>query len=421
MSLLKSKLFRSLGIYTIANVINSAIPFLLLPVLTEYLKPEAYGSLTNFNSLIGLLIPFISLNLMTSLQVIFVKDKEGFPSYLSTGMLTIIALTLIGSACLWIFSSDLEKLLGVPRSIIILSGLYATYQNIVEVLLSVWRMEDKAVLFGVFRIARTIVELAIALVLIIGMGWSFDGSIMAMSWSYGIAALISLLLLYRSGFLKWEFHWKHVRHLVVYGAPLIPHVLGSVVIMYTDKLVITHYKGLGANGIYSVGFMVGQVIGLLQNSFNQAWVPYIFKGLQSGEEQVKSRIVHWTYIYFIGIVGISLLFYICTPLVFYFLGDDYRDGMSLVLWIALGFAFNGMYKMVSVYFFYTEKTIFIAVISTFTAIINVGFALFMVPRYGYTGAAIATMSAFFIQFILTWIWSSSVVKMPWQDWKIWKR
>lgn len=129
MSLLKSKLFRSLGIYTIANVINSAIPFLLLPVLTEYLKPEAYGSLTNFNSLIGLLIPFISLNLMTSLQVIFVKDKEGFPSYLSTGMLTIIALTLIGSACLWIFSSDLEKLLGVPRSIIILSGLYATYQK----------------------------------------------------------------------------------------------------------------------------------------------------------------------------------------------------------------------------------------------------------------------------------------------------
>ena len=77
--------------------------------------------------------------------------------------------------------------------------------------------------------------------------------------------------------------------------------------------------------------------------------------------------------------------------------------------------------MVSVYFFYTEKTIFIAGISTFTAIINVGFALFMVPRYGYTGAAIATMCAFFLQFILTWIWSIRVVKMPWQDWKIWKR
>lgn len=421
MSLLKSKLFRSLGIYTVANVINSAIPFLLLPVLTEYLKPEAYGSLTNFNSLIGLLIPFISLNLMTSLQVIFVKDKEGFAAYLSSGMLAIIALTLIGSACLWIFASDLEKLLGVPRPIIVLSALYATYQNVVEVLLSVWRMEDKAIQFGVFRIARTIVELGIALVLIIGMGWSFDGSIMAMSWSYGLAALVSLLLLYRSGFLKWEFHWKHVKHLVVYGAPLIPHVLGSVVIMYTDKLVITRYEGLGANGIYSVGFMVGQVIGLLQNSFNQAWVPYVFKGLQSGEERVKSRIVHWTYIYFIGIVGITLLFYLCMPLVFYFLGNDYRDGMSLVLWIALGFAFNGMYKMVSVYFFYTERTIFIAVISTFTAVINVGFVLYMVPRYGYTGAAIATMSAFFLQFILTWIWSVRVVKMPWQDWKIWKR
>lgn len=421
MSLLKSKLFRSLGIYTIANVINSAIPFLLLPLLTKHLKPDAYGSLTNFNSLINILIPFVSLNLMASLQVIFVKEKSDFPSYLSTGLLSVLVLTLLGSGSLWLFSDELEKLIGVPKSFILLAALYATYQNIVEVLLSVWRMEDKAISFGIFRIVRTIVELGIAVVLIVWMGWSFDGSIMAMSYSYGIGSVVALVFLFRAGFLKWEFHWKHVKHLVAYGAPLIPHVLGSVVIMYTDKLVITKYLGLAANGIYSVGFMVGQVIGLLQNSFNQAWVPYVFKGLQSGEEQVKSRIVHWTYIYILAIIGITLVFYLCTPLVFYFLGKDYHSGISLVLWIALGFAFNGMYKMVSVYFFYTERTLFIAWISTVTAVLNVLFALYMVPRYGYTGAAIATMSAFFLQFILTWIWSTKVVQMPWNNWKIWKK
>jgi len=198
-------------------------------------------------------------------------------------------------------------------------------------------------------------------------------------------------------------------------------VLGSVMIGYTDKLVITQYMGLSENGIYSVGFMVGQVIGLLQTSFNQAWVPYVFNGLKSGEEQVKVRIVRWTYIYMIAILAITLFFYLCTPLVFMFLGKGFQGGMELVLWIALGFAFNGMYKMVGVYFFYREKTNFIAVISILTAVINYFFVVWMVPRYGYTGAAIATMSAFFIQFLCTWIWSTRVEKMPWGNWKIWKK
>ena len=233
--------------------------------------------------------------------------------------------------------------------------------------------------------------------------------------------LVALFFLFRAGFLKWDFHRKHVNHLVKYGVPLIPHVLGSVIIMYTDKLFITHYKGLSENGIYSVGFMVGQVIGLLQTSFNQAWVPYVFNGLKANDPAVKSRIVHWTYIYILGILAVTLLFYFCMPVVFYFLGKAYQDGISIVLWIALGFAFNGMYKMVSVYFFYTERTIFIAGISLFTAVVNILFAWYMVPRYGYTGAAIATMCAFFLQFILTWIWSTKVISMPWNNWKIWKK
>jgi len=421
MKFFRNKLVQSLGIYTIANVINSAIPFLLLPVLTEYLSPEGYGVLTNFNSLINLLIPFVSMNLMTSLQVIYVKKNQEMGSYISTGMLVMLMLTILGAAIFLVFDDQLSAATGVPKAFIAFAAAYATYQNVVEILLSIWRMEDKAWLFGIFRIVRTAVELTIALVLIISFHWSFEGSIYALSYSYGAGALIALIILFRRGYLVWSFKMEHVKHLFAYGAPLIPHVLGSVVILYSDKLAITKFEGLGSNGIYSAGFMVGQAIGLLQNSFNQAWVPYVFNHLKSGEERVKYTIVKWTYIYMIGIIAVTLLFYLCTPLIFYFLGKAFQDGLSLVLWIALGFAFNGMYKMVSVYFFYAEKTQFIAGISIFTAIINVLFLLWMVPHYGYTGAAISTMTAFFIQFILTWIWSTRVINMPWGNWKVWKK
>ena len=421
MKLLKSKLVRSLGIYTISNVINASIPFLLLPLLTNYLSTEDFGILTNFKLLIELLIPFISLNMMTSLQVVFVNRHKELGSYISSGMIAMVVLTALFSLLAALFSEKIVAGTGVPASFVVMASVYALYQNVVEVLLSVWRMEDKAISFGVFRIARTAIELALALILILGFGLSFEGSIYALSYSYGLGTLVAIFFLVRSRFLPLSFEWRHVRHIFNYGAPLIPHVLGSVMIGYTDKLVITQYMGLSENGIYSVGFMVGQVIGLLQTSFNQAWVPYVFNGLKSGEEQVKVRIVRWTYIYMLAILAITLFFYLCTPLVFMFLGKGFQGGMELVLWIALGFAFNGMYKMVGVYFFYREKTNFIAVISILTAVINYFFVVWMVPRYGYTGAAIATMSAFFIQFLCTWTWSTRVEKMPWGNWKIWKK
>lgn len=413
MKFFKSSLVRSMGIYTLTNVINSAIPFLLLPLLTIYLSPADYGILTNFNSLLALLIPFISLNLMTSLQVIYVKKSNELTDYISTGIFTTIFLTFVFTAVIFVFSSQISDFTGVPVQFIWFVSIYATFQNIVEVLLSLWRMEDKAIQYGVFRIVRTIIELGLAIILIVYYGKSFSGSIEALAISYGIGTVFTLIYLVKKRILVWTFKRVHLNYLVRYGVPLIPHVLGSVVIMYTDKLALTYYHGLAANGVYSVGFMVAQVIGLLQNSFNQAWVPWVFKELAIGKKSVQKQIVKWTYIYFIGIIVVSLVFYLFTPLIFHFLGKSYAGGMTLVLWIALGFAFNGMYKMVGVYFFYMEKTGTLASISIFTAAINIGLAILLIPSYGFFGAAIGTMISFLIQFLLTWWLGNRIYPMPW--------
>ncbi len=413
MSIFKNKLIQSIGIYTFSNVLNSAIPFLLLPILTNYLSTSDYGVLSNYNALINILIPFVSLNLMASLQVIYVKNKSDFPSYISSGIFFMGILTLVFTAIIFLFATQLEQIIGIPKRFIYLTAVYATYQNLVEVLLSIWRMENKAVFYGIFRVLRTVIEILIALILIISFDLSFEGSIYALIYSYGFGSFITLIILFRQKLLVKNIKKEHILHLINYGAPLIPHVLGGVVIMYSDKLVITAYHGLASNGIYSVGFMVGQVIGLLQNSFNQAWVPWVFQKLQTGTENDKKTIVKWTYIYFVGIIVVTLLFYLVSPLIFHFLGKSYGAGIEIVLWISLGFAFNGMYKMVSVYYFYEEKTKKLGYISIFTAIFNLILILLLVPKYSFLGASIATMIAFFIQFILTWIFSLKITEMPW--------
>ena len=89
----------------------------------------------------------------------------------------------------------------------------------------------------------------------------------------------------------------------------------------------------------------------------------------------------------------------------------------MLLWVALGFAFNGMYKMVSVYLFYLEKTMIIAMSSFGVAIINIILNFVLIPTHGMEGAAIATMSSMALQFIIIWIISAQLMDMPW----FWKR
>jgi len=49
----QSVLFKNTFIYTLLQLINSGIPFLLLPVLTRYLTPEDYGMIATYNTFVG--------------------------------------------------------------------------------------------------------------------------------------------------------------------------------------------------------------------------------------------------------------------------------------------------------------------------------------------------------------------------------
>jgi O-antigen/teichoic acid export membrane protein len=405
-----------MGIYTFSNIVNAGIPFLLLPVLTTYLTTEDYGILSNFNALANVMIPLIGINLMSSVQVQFLKEEVDFKSYVSTGFYFNILLTLFFSLILIGFSGKVSHWTGVPTQFLVFALLYGLFNTVIEVLLAVWRMEDKSWNYGIFRIGRTMLEIALVFILVIVFRLNFSGSIYALFWSYLIATFVAVFILVRKQILWGLFRQEYLSHVLRYGAPLIPHSLSAVAIMYADKLILTHYHGLSANGIYSVGFMVGQLIGLLQNSFNQAWVPWVFQKLKNGDQADKVKMVKLTYVYIVAILVAVVLLWLVLPWIYMLFGKDFQQGREMVLWVALGFAFNGMYKMVSVYIFYLEKTGLIALNTVLAALLNVTLSFSLIPAYGAMGAAYAQLISMFVLFVGTWLISARLMNMPWIKW-----
>ena len=413
MKLIRSRMLRSMGIYTIANIINAGIPFLLLPILTNYLSTSDYGVLSNFNALVNLMIPFVGINLMSSAQIQYLKEDINNKDYLTSGFRFNMILALIFSGVIYFLNGTLSSLTGIPGELLYVLAVYALFSTVIEVLLAIWRMEDKAINYGTFRIGRTILELSLVLIFVVGFRMDFVGSIYGMVIAYSAGCLVAVLILFKKKLIFGAFRMDYLRHAFSYGVPLIPHTLSGIAIMYSDKLILTHYHGLDSNGIYSVGFMVGQIIGLLQTSFNQAWVPWVFQKLKLDKNEDKLRMVKITYLYIIGILIAVLFLWLIMPIIYMFFGKDFQAGMDLVLWIALGFAFNGMYKMVSVYIFYLEKTMIIAIASFGVAVLNVILNFVFIPEYGPQGAAVATMISMGIQFLVIWFIASRLIKMPW--------
>ena len=172
--------------------------------------------------------------------------------------------------------------------------------------------------------------------------------------------------------------------------------------------------GLEEMGSYAVGYQIGMVIALVQNSFNQAWIPWLYSRLKENKLSVKKQVVKITYVYFGVILVIVAAVYLMLPLVFELMVDDsFIDALDIVIWIALGFAVNGMYKMVVGYLFYTEKTGIIGISTFSTALLNLVLNYLFILQFDAIGAAYATFVSFFVQFVLIWMVSARNYKMPW--------
>ena len=244
------------------------------------------------------------------------------------------------------------------------------------------------------------------------MAW--QGRIWAQLITAGIYLVIGVVILYKNGWLKFKFNSNYVKHALIFGIPLVPHALGRSIMTMTDRIFITNMVGIETTGIYSVGYQIGMVINILAQSFSVAYTPWLFENLKANVYKIKVKIVKVTYIYFLGILTIAIGFSLLAPwFLNIFVGKEFAQSSVYVIWIALGYAFNGMYMMVGKYIFYAQKTRYLAIITFTGAALNIALNYFLIRKYGAIGAAQSTTLTYFLKFIFAWVLSAKIYSMPW--------
>ncbi len=413
------KLFKKTSIYALSSVIRNAVPFLILPVLTRYLTPSDYGIVATFQIVLAIAVVLVSLNMQGAVSVNFFKlNKKDLKDYLGNIIFIEFLSFILILGLIFFAGGYLLRFTKLPQIWLLIVILAALCRSIIAVNLTLWQVEQKALAYGLFQILQTVFDVSFSLVFVVALSFKWQGRLLGIVISSIIFGMLSILLICKKWHLTFSLNKDHIKDALLFGLPLVPHSLSRWIQTSIDRFFISLMVGVSAMGIYVVGYQVGMIIGILAMAFNQAWYPFLFEKLKENKYATKVKIVKFTYIYFLVIIILALMLsFFALPLLSFFVGKAFYSAHRYVFWIALGYAANGMYFMVVNYIFYVKKTYILAWITAVCAFVNVVLNYFLIKANGPIGAAQATTASFFLGFILTWISSAKVCKMPWLIWK----
>lgn len=412
-----SSLISGAGIYLVTTLVNSAIPFLLLPVLTRYFTPEEYGMVAVFQVWCSLLAVICGLNTYgaaTRKHYDYDEPNKYMGDYISA----CVAILIISSLAVTILMLPLLDLisagLGLSKGWILGGILFAVGNFMIQLRLRQWQVRKKPVKYGQFQVSQSALNAGISLFLVVVIAIGIDGRLIGMTSSVLLFGGMGAILLWRDNLLKFSWQPQLMKDALAFSVPLLPHFVGSFLLLTVDRAVISSILGLEAAGQYMVAIQLALTLNLLLQSIQKAYVPWLFERIKQDDSEEKRQIIQGSYIYFAILVAITFLaFIVGKPVLIFIAGEAYEPAGELIGWLVLAQAIRGMYYVVSSYLIYAKKTQNISWITIVSGGVNIVLLLTLLEVYGLVGAAWAACAGAIVQFLSTWYMASRAIAMPW--------
>jgi len=412
------KLSKSFLIYTLSSILSSAVPLLLLPVLTRYLTESEYGIVATLTTLITFFTPPLVWGVTAVLSIeYFKRTPEEFRIYFSSviripifSFLCLLGVAAVGAL---LFAQDI----GVSLWWVLSAPLFVALSLFPQILTTILRVGDRVMAYAYFEFFSSVAVVAFSLFFVVTLGLHWQGRMYAIAVASGVGTMIAAVWLTREGYFVRAFDRHTLIDAFRFGAGLVPHELGSHAIRVTDRLFLVAMVGLTGAGQYAVASQVAGVMLVLLSAFNRAWAPYLFLQLSVEREETRKAMVRKSYL----IVGCALLFFVAfnaaVPLAYsLFVDAKFHSSMDYVFWLTLGYLFMAVYLTYIDYIFYVKRTKVLSLITTFNFLCNLTLNYLLIEFFGTIGAAYAFAVTMFLVMLLAFLLSNHVYPMPWFNW-----
>jgi len=403
--------------------LNSTLPLLLTPVLTRFLSPSDYGVMAMWQVLLTVTIPIVGLSTHTAINRRYFKKNLGPSShhfemrdYIASvaPILAITSLSVFFTYAL-LYPLIIRYLLPTSPIWIFLVPAVAIGTFVYNVVISYLNAEMRPSLYALFNNGNVLTSSIIAIFLIAGLGWNWQGRIAGVIAGISISALGGLFYLGRRGLLSGKIRIEFTVHALMFSLPLLPHVLSSMARNVSDRVFLSQIADLHEIGLFSAALALTGVFNILGNAAMQAWMPWLFAHL--GTQNVnRVRIVKITYAAFAALALIGATFAAFSPYLFRLvLGPRFEGSTQFVWWLTSAAVLQGAYYFIAPYITYVERNKYSSYISIATLAVNLTLNFILIYFFGVMGIAAANFFTALYEFVAVFIVANYCMPMPWMS------
>lgn len=388
---------RAASVYATATALRGAIGFLLLPLYTRVFTPAEYGRLAIILAITSAATIAFSFGLDFALFRNFFRlssDKSAQRRLVnSLWMFLIVAPLGVALAVIVVVAPQLpstaiiqpeELAIGLIGAAVFVSASTVPF----ALLRAQQRLRDYVKLSVVFTASSAIVTLIIVVGLDAGVrGWLLATLIANL---IGFVAAVRIIP-FR---LPRPFDSGHVRNGLALGLPLIPHFLGHWGLLLADRAVLGGIVSSAAVGVYTLGATLALPALILVQALGTAFMPSYAAAAASDVDRERLRSI--TSVQAVSVMAICFSVALIGPsLVGLIAPAAYHGAVPLIPWIALGYAFLGLYSMpMNGLSLGMGRTKFVWLGTGAACCTNLGLIYLLVPAYGILAAAIASAAGY---------------------------
>jgi len=402
-------------IYLVSSMTSRGIPILLLPVSTRYLTPEEYGLLSIFFISVYLYTALIGMNMQATISRNFYKlERSDLSLYVGNILFVLIITFTIYFFLTWLINIFVDEIFSIPVNWLFAAPFLAVMSIVNELNTTILRNEQRAYMFGSFEVANTAIKMGATVIFLVVFALGWYSQVLGFIFGAFVFFIIGLAYMRSRSYICLSFDQEKFKSILKISIPLVPHALGGLVIVMSDRIFIEQMVGLEAVGLYSVGYSFGMIVSLFTDAFIKAWSPWFYKTLAEPSFEDKIRIVKFSYIFIAGIFFLAAAVGVFGNFILpYFVAPQFFEAGQYIFWVALGYAFRGVYQIFFPYLVHINRTSFLAASTVLAAIINLVLNYVLIDLFGAIGAAYATTGAYFVSAALVFLYQQRNYHMPW--------
>jgi len=419
LSILK-KFFKDTIIYGLATVLPRLMNFVLVPLHTDNLELSNYSDNTTFYIYAGFFNVLLTYGMETAFFRFFNTYKEKQKVF-STVLISLTITTILVLGTVFLFNKEIALFVNLDIEYFkLLIGLLAL-DTLVVAPFAYLRATGKPIKFAAIKLSSLVVYVVLNYFFFwavpeFNLQFSFYNKTDLVKYIFisNLAASVLTFLLLSPYFFnsKLLFSKAIFKKLINYGWPIMVAGLAYAINESFDKWLLPRELGKDINGAYSACYKIAIFMTIFIQAFRLGAEPFFFNhAKEKNATKTYADIMKYFVICgcFMLIVVISFLDVIKEQLI---PNQAYWIAMDIVPIVLLANLCLGIYFNLAIWYKLTDKTRYGMYLSIVGAVVTIAFNVIMIEKIGFIAAAWATLAAYGIMMVMSYILGQKHYPVP---------